>query len=85
MSFPLTSLPTEDGQYMAFGLSGASDRSVMEGADAVVAWLDRRSGEGFAEDYYLQSKRQCSAGQGACPDTQLRVSVGPAWGVPGPV
>ena len=60
---------------MAFGVSGVASRSVMVGSDAVVTWLDRRSGQGVAEDYYLQSKRQCSAGQGACPDTQLRVSL----------
>ncbi|KAF0313186.1 Protein Skeletor, isoforms B/C [Amphibalanus amphitrite] len=64
--------PTEDGQYMAFGLSGHPTRSVMIGADAVVTWLDRRSGQGVAEDYFLQAKRQCSAGKGACPDTQLQ-------------
>ncbi|XP_043207358.1 protein Skeletor, isoforms D/E-like [Amphibalanus amphitrite] len=62
----------EDGQYMAFGLSGHPTRSVMIGADAVVTWLDRRSGQGVAEDYFLQAKRQCSAGKGACPDTQLQ-------------
>ena len=58
---------------MAFGLSGAASRSGMVGGDAVVTWLDRRSGEGFAEDYFLRSKRQCSGGQGACPDTKLQV------------
>ncbi|XP_037092885.1 protein Skeletor, isoforms B/C-like [Pollicipes pollicipes] len=59
-------------QYMAFGVSGVDTRSVMTGADAVVTWLDRDTGQGFAHDYFLQDKAQCSGGQGTCPDDQLR-------------
>lgn len=66
-------LPLDDGEYMAFGLSGDDNRSVMVGGDVVVAWLDRATGQGFAHDYYLQAKAQCAGGKGACPDTKIRV------------
>lgn len=61
-----------DGEYMAFGLSGDSSRTRMNGGDVVVAWMDQQSGHGFAIDYHLQSKSQCSGGQGTCPDQKLQ-------------
>merc|ERR1712117_266809 len=57
-----------DGQYMAFGLSGESDRSRMVGGDVTVTWMDHKSGKGYADDYYLDAKSQCAGRRGACPD-----------------
>jgi len=61
-----------DGEYMAFGLSGDSQSSVMVGGDVVVAWLEHETGRGFAHDYYLQQKAQCAGGKGSCPDNKIR-------------
>merc|ERR1712241_1314433 len=60
-----------DGQYMAFGLSGESDRSRMVGGDVTVAWMDHESGKGYADDYYLDSKSQCAGRRGSCPDSNI--------------
>jgi len=57
-----------DGEYMSFGLSGHPSRSVMVGGDVVAAWLERTTGRGYAIDYHLGAKAQCSGGQGSCPD-----------------
>lgn len=43
----------------------------MIGADAAVAWVDPETGNGFAQDYYLEGKAQCSGGRGACPDVKI--------------
>ena len=59
---------------MSFGLSGANDRSVMVGGDVVAAWLERNTGKGFAQDYYLGAKSQCQGGSGSCPDELSGVS-----------
>jgi len=61
-----------DGQYMAFGLSGDPDKSVMVGGDVTVAWMNHKSGKGYADDYYLDSKSQCAGRRGACPDRQIK-------------
>ncbi|XP_071540414.1 protein Skeletor, isoforms B/C-like isoform X1 [Panulirus ornatus] len=61
----------EDRQYMAFGTSGTSSRSVMVNGDVVIAWLDQTTGRGVAQDYYLTDKAQCQGGRGACPDTKI--------------
>lgn len=61
-----------DEQYMAFGLSGDPDTSVMVGGDVTVAWMNHKSGKGFADDYYLDSKSQCAGRRGACPDNQIK-------------
>nr|XP_012143915.1 PREDICTED: protein Skeletor, isoforms B/C [Megachile rotundata] len=62
----------EDGQYMAFGLSADPKRSLMVGGDAVVAWVDKQTLQGYAVDYFLDAKSQCSGGQGSCPDTRIQ-------------
>jgi len=62
----------EDGQYMAFGLSGEDDTSRMVGGDVTVTWMDHRSGKGYAEDYFLDAKSQCAGRRGACPDRNIR-------------
>jgi len=61
-----------DQQYMAFGLSGDLDTSVMVGGDVTVAWMNHKSGKGYADDYYLDSKSQCAGRRGACPDNQIK-------------
>jgi len=60
-----------DGQYMAFGLSGDMQRTRMVGGDVTVTWMDHRSGKGYADDYYLDAKSQCAGDRGACPDENL--------------
>lgn len=41
--FPVSRL--DDGEYMAFGLSGDERKSRMVGGDVTVAWMDRSSGK----------------------------------------
>ncbi|XP_026301104.1 protein Skeletor, isoforms B/C isoform X3 [Apis mellifera] len=62
----------DDGQYMAFGLSADPERSSMVGGDAVVAWVDKQTLQGYAVDYFLDAKSQCSGGRGSCPDTRIQ-------------
>lgn len=45
----------------------------MVGADVAVAWIDKNTGKGYAEDYYLDAKSQCAGNKGSCPDTRLGV------------
>lgn len=60
---------------MSFGISPDKDQSMMIGADVVVAWVDQESGKGYAQDYYLEDKSQCSGKRGSCPDINLLVSI----------
>ncbi|XP_043600970.1 protein Skeletor, isoforms B/C isoform X2 [Bombus pyrosoma] len=62
----------DDGQYMAFGLSANPERSLMVGGDVVVAWVDKQTLQGYAVDYFLDAKSQCSGGRGSCPDTRIQ-------------
>ncbi|KOC59250.1 Protein Skeletor, isoforms B/C [Habropoda laboriosa] len=62
----------DDGEYMAFGLSANPERSLMVGGDAVVAWVDKETLQGYAVDYFFDSKSQCSGGRGSCPDTRIQ-------------
>lgn len=57
---------------MSFGVSGETAKSEMVGGDVVVAWVNRLTGKGYAQDYYLESKSQCSGNHGSCPDTRLK-------------
>lgn len=57
---------------MSFGISPDKEHTVMVGADVTVAWVNK-SGKGFAHDYYLDDKSQCSGTRGSCPDTRLGV------------
>jgi hypothetical protein len=63
----------EPGEYMAFGLGKDDSKSDMNQADAVVAWVDRPSGQVHAADYFLGSKQQCvnDPKAGSCPDVKL--------------
>lgn len=60
---------------MAFGLSADPKRSLMVGGDVVVAWVDKQTLQGYAVDYFLDAKSQCSGGRGSCPDTRIQVSI----------
>lgn len=60
---------------MSFGLSSDVSRSVMVGGDVVVAWVDKDTLKGYAQDYYLKDKSQCSGPTGSCPDDRFRVSA----------
>lgn len=59
---------------MSFGLSPDRSKTFMVGADVAVAWIDKNTGKGYAEDYFLDAKSQCSGNRGSCPDTRLGVS-----------
>lgn len=65
----------DDGEYMSFGLSPDREKTFMVGADVAVAWIDKETGKGYAEDYYLDAKSQCSGQRGSCPDARLAVSL----------
>ncbi|XP_057657689.1 protein Skeletor, isoforms B/C isoform X1 [Diorhabda carinulata] len=60
-----------DGEYMSFGPSGDENKTEMIGGDVVVAWVDKETLKGYAEDYYLEDKSQCSGPTGSCPDNRL--------------
>lgn len=63
----------ENNEYMSFGISPDKEHTVMVGADVAVVWVDRETGKGYAHDYYLDDKSQCSGTRGSCPDTRLGV------------
>lgn len=65
----------EDGEYMSFGVSANPTQSLMIGGDVAVTWVDKSSGKGFAQDYILDSKSQCSGSRGSCPDNRLSVII----------
>lgn len=62
-----------EDEYMAFGLSGSTERSSMIGADVTVAYIDGY--QGFAHDYNITAKAPCGKvlGQykGVCKDQLL--------------
>lgn len=57
---------------MSFGVSGDTEKNMMVGGDVVVAWVNRLTGKGYAQDYFLEAKSQCSGNRGSCPDTRLK-------------
>ncbi|VVC87148.1 unnamed protein product [Leptidea sinapis] len=61
----------EDGEYMSFGISGHPGKSQMVGGDVAVAWVDKDTLKGFAQDYYLDAKSQCAGTHGSCPDNNI--------------
>lgn len=63
---------SDDNEYMSFGVSGDTENSLMVGGDVVVAWVNRLTGKGYAQDYFLEAKSQCSGNRGSCPDTRLK-------------
>lgn len=46
----------------------------MVGADVAVAWVEKETGKGYAYDYFLDAKSQCSGTRGSCPDTRIEVN-----------
>lgn len=48
---------------MSFGISGDTENNMMVGGDVVVAWVNRLNGKGYAQDYFLEAKSQCSVRQ----------------------
>ncbi|XP_018341268.1 PREDICTED: protein Skeletor, isoforms B/C isoform X2 [Trachymyrmex septentrionalis] len=62
----------DDGQYMSFGLSADTEKSVMVPGDVTVAWVDKQTLQGYAIDYFLNAKSQCSGRRGACPDRRIQ-------------
>ncbi|XP_048506172.1 protein Skeletor, isoforms B/C isoform X1 [Athalia rosae] len=62
----------DDGQYMSFGLSPDPKKTVMIGGDVVVAWVDKQTLQGYAVDYFLDAKSQCSGRRGSCPDVRIQ-------------
>ncbi|XP_078610306.1 protein Skeletor, isoforms B/C-like [Branchiostoma floridae x Branchiostoma japonicum] len=58
-----------DGDYMAFGISGCTDRTCMVGSDVTVAWFDIDTPR--AVDYTLGAYSQCSGTSGVCPDDRV--------------
>lgn len=58
---------------MSFGVSPNLQRTEMVGADVAVVWVDKNTGKGYAHDYYLDDKSQCSGSRGSCPDTRIEV------------
>ncbi|XP_012528510.1 protein Skeletor, isoforms B/C isoform X2 [Monomorium pharaonis] len=60
------------GQYMSFGLSVDPERSTMVGGDVTVAWVEKQTLQGYAVDYFLDAKSQCSGRRGSCPDRRIR-------------
>lgn len=59
---------------MSFGLSADTGRSVMVGGDVTVAWVDKQTLQGYAIDYFLDAKSQCSGRRGSCPDWRIQVN-----------
>ena len=41
--------------------------------------IDCRSGKGYADDYYLDSKSQCAGKRGACPDRYVWIGFILQW------
>ncbi|XP_011646237.1 protein Skeletor, isoforms D/E isoform X2 [Pogonomyrmex barbatus] len=60
------------GQYMSFGLSADTETSTMVGGDVTVAWVDKQTLQGYAVDYFLDAKSQCSGRRGNCPDRRIQ-------------
>jgi len=58
---------------MSFGLSADTEKSVMVPGDVTVAWVDKQTLQGYAIDYFLNAKSQCSGRRGACPDRRIQV------------
>ena len=49
----------DKGQYLAFGVSGSTTRTLMDGSDVAVVW-EKEDGTIGVVDYNLQSKQQVS-------------------------
>ena len=45
-------------QYVAFGVSGSQGGVLMQGGDVTVAWIDSKTRQANAVDYFLESYSQ---------------------------
>lgn len=63
-------------QWAAFGISGDKDNNLMVGGDVAVVYLDEAPNKVKLEDYYLESKAQCSDKGGVCPDVKSPIKKG---------
>jgi DOMON domain len=70
LNVELVGLDIDEGMYLAFGLSGNDNETIMIGADAVVADIDSE-GNFRARDIYMGQNAQCSSGEGVCPDGEF--------------
>ncbi|XP_045474822.1 protein Skeletor, isoforms B/C isoform X2 [Harmonia axyridis] len=66
----------DEREYMSFGVSGEETGSVMINGDIAVAYIDKETGKGHADDYFLKDKSQCSGQTGSCPDSIFRENTG---------
>ncbi|XP_077522766.1 protein Skeletor, isoforms B/C-like [Amblyomma americanum] len=57
------------GTWTAFGVSGAPEKSMMEGADVAVLFIKAPDNQVNVVDFHLTAKAQCSGSSGVCPDT----------------
>lgn len=62
---------------MSFGISADTEKSTMVGGDVTVAWVDKQTLQGYAIDYFLDAKSQCSGRRGSCPDRRIQVDERP--------
>eukprot|EP00171_Calliarthron_tuberculosum_P010570 IDg10570t1 len=60
--------------YMGFGVSGRDDKTFMVDSDVVIATDANRDIQ--AIDYFMNSRGQCVAGNGVCPDTENSAGAG---------
>jgi hypothetical protein len=58
----------EETEWMGFGVSGSTTRTLMIDADPTV--VDRFNGTYRARDFYLNNRSQCSGVNGVCPDSR---------------
>ena len=71
----------EEDEYMGFGRSGSDERTLMVGADPIIA--DYFNGEARARDFFMTAQAQCANAQGVCPDTDVDSGVDDAMNVSG--
>ncbi|RWS18924.1 protein Skeletor: isoforms B/C-like protein, partial [Leptotrombidium deliense] len=71
--FQIEAKLADTNQYVAFGLSGDSNRNQMIGSDVAVAFFDTRLNTAVIQDYILTARAQCNpkAENGACPDKYI--------------
>ena len=58
----------DDTEWMGFGVSGSTARTLMDGADPTV--VDMYNGVARARDFFISNRSQCSGVSGVCPDTR---------------
>jgi DOMON domain len=59
-----------EGEYFGFGVSGATDRTFMIGADVQIG--DINGGQPRVRDFFMDQRAQCSGTSGVCRDTAVQ-------------